>query len=91
LGIWNVPAMLREMPSQLLTEWMAYHNLEPFGDELLDIHLAELKALTFNAARQKGVAALEPDKARLWKKIKQFDPQEYFNSLKASLTFKKWD
>ena len=83
--------MLARMSSRTLTEWMAYHQLEPFGDELLDIHLAQLTAAVINANRGKGKAAMEPKKARLWKIIEKFDPQDYFDNLKDALTFKKWD
>lgn len=83
--------MLQQMSSHLLSEWMAYHNLEPFGDELVDIHMAELKASIINANRKKGASPIEPEKLRLWKKLKAFDPMEYYNGLKAALTFKKWD
>lgn len=83
--------MLRSIPAWMLTEWMAYHSLEPFGDELMDIHMAEIKALLFNANRSKSTPAVEPKKMRLWKIIEAFDPQKYFDGLKAALTFKQWE
>lgn len=82
--------MLKQMSSHLLTEWMAYYNLEPFGDELQDVHLARLTATLLNVNRKKGSNPIDPEKFRLWKKIKKFDPQDYYNQLKAALTFKKW-
>lgn len=91
LGIWNVDGMMREMPSRLMTEWMAYHNLEPFGDELLDIHLAELRAVVTNANREKGSSPVKGKKLRLWKDIETFDPQDYFDRLKTAFTFSKND
>jgi len=83
--------MLREMPSHLLTEWMAYYDIEPFGDELLDVHFSEMRSILFNANRGKNVQAVEPKKMRLWKMVEKFDPQQYFDHLKAALGFKKWD
>lgn len=83
--------MLRQMSSHLLTEWLAYHKLEPFGDELIDVHFAELKALVVNTNRRKGSPAVDPKKYRLWTVIETFDPQAYFDQLKSSLSFKKWD
>ena len=76
--------MLKRMSSRTLTEWMAYHELEPFGDELLDIHLANITAALANANRKKGSAAAQPKEFRLWKEIKTFDPQAFFENLKAA-------
>ena len=83
--------MLTRMSSHLLTEWLAYHSLEPFGDELIDVHFAELKALVANSNRQKGAPAIAAKKFRVWQSIETFDAQAYFDQLKSSLTFKKWD
>jgi hypothetical protein len=85
LGIWNVDDMLRRMSSRTLTEWMAYHDLEPFGDGLQDIHFANITALLANANRKKGSGAAQPKEFRLWKEVRQFDPQEFFNNLKSAL------
>ena len=79
--------MLVQMSSRLFAEWNAYYNLEPFGDELLDIHLSRLASIQVSTSKKQ----VAPDKFRLWKKIVKFDPQEYFDGLKAALTFKKWE
>lgn len=79
--------MLAQMSSHQLTEWMAYYNIEPFGDELIDIHMARLAAIQVSTEKKQ----VAPEKFRLWKKIATFDPQEYFDGLKAALTFKKWE
>lgn len=81
--------MLDEMPSRTLTEWMAYRNLEPFGDELLDIHLANLTATLANANRAKGAPATKPEKFRLWKEISTFNPREFFEGLKSMMARKE--
>lgn len=79
------------MSSRLLAEWMAYYQLEPFGDELIDIHLSQLTALQVST-KKKPVAL---DKYRKWKKIADetgnFDPQEYYNSLKKAFRLEKKD
>lgn len=80
--------LLNRMSSHLLTEWMAYHSLEPFGDELIDIHFAELKAIVINVNKTKGLP-VDAKKYRLWKQTDMFDPQQYFDQLKAALTFKE--
>ncbi len=80
--------MLAEMPSRTLTEWMAYHNLEPFGDELIDLHMAQLEAITVNANRRRGSPA-QPKEFRLWKEISTFDPKEFFERLKGHMQTKK--
>ena len=80
--------MLRNMSSRTLTEWIAYHNLEPFGDELIDIHLASVQAILANTNRKKGSSPMKPNEFRLWKQIQTFDPQEFFDRLKGTLTFR---
>ncbi len=81
--------MLKSMSSRLLTEWMAYYKLEPFGAELVDIHFARLNATLIDVNKSKGSAPSKTEKFRLWKNTKVFDPQEFYNKLKASLTMKK--
>ena len=78
---------MKRMSSRLLTEWIAYNQIEPFGDELLDIQLARLAAIQVSTKKN----PVDLGKFRLWKKIVNFDPQEYFDQLKDALTFKKWD
>ncbi len=77
--------MLKRMSSHTLTEWMAYHNLEPFGDEVLDIHLSNITAAIVNTNRAKGKSAVQAKEFRLWKEIKNFDAQTFFDNLKAAL------
>lgn len=75
--------MLRRMSSRTLSEWMVYNKLEPFGDQLLDIHLAEITAILYNSNRGKGSYAKETKHFRLWEEEKKFDPQEFFDRLKG--------
>lgn len=75
---------MEEMPSDVFTEWMAYYNLEPFGEEVIDHHLAQLTALLYNANKAKNSKSRTADDFRLWKQIKKaFDPGEFFNNLKG--------
>jgi hypothetical protein len=53
-----------------LAGWQAYNRIEPFGDGLLDAHLAELKWLTATAHGAK----VDLDQFKLWK-TKQPEPQ----------------
>ena len=75
--------MLRRMSSRTLTEWMAYYNLEPFGDEMLDIHLSNITAVLKNTNSKN---ATRPKEFRLWKEVKKFNPQEFFSNLKTVLS-----
>jgi len=76
--------MLEEMPSQLFTEWMAYYNLEPFGDEVIDHHMANLTAMTANQNRGKSQKVVKPAELKLWKQIeKPFDAGEFYENLKG--------
>lgn len=81
--------MLADMPSRLFTEWMAYHNLEPFGDELIDIHFARLMAQNASTTKKQ----VNPEKLRLWKRISEksgaWDPQDYFDGLKKAFGLAK--
>ncbi len=81
--------MLEAMPSRQLAEWMAYYSLEPFGAEIIDAHFARLIATLIDVNRKRGSNPTDPGKFRLWKKIQSFSPMEYYNQLKAALTFKK--
>lgn len=40
MGIPNVDAMLESISGVQLTEWMAYADLEPFGEERADLRMA---------------------------------------------------
>lgn len=76
--------MLESMSSRLLAEWMAYYQMEPFGDELIDTHLARIAALLFNANRPKKEKARETKDYELWKHpAKPFDAQGFFDNLKS--------
>lgn len=81
--------MLADMPSALFTEWMAYHNLEPFGDELIDLHFARLTAMQASTAKRQ----VKTEKMRLWKRISErvadWDPQDYFDGLKKAFGLAK--
>lgn len=82
---------MRDMSSRLLTEWMAFYGLEPFGDELVDIHLSRLASI--QVSTQKKQVPL--DKFRLFKKIAvdsgKFDPMEFYTGLKEAFGLKKKD
>lgn len=81
--------MLEEMSSHLLTEWMAYYNLEPFGNELIDIQLAKFQAMMASSKNDMK----DSQKFRVWKKVievtEAFDPMKYYNDLKAAFGLKK--
>ena len=78
----NVDEMLQSMSSHALTEWMAYYRLEPFGDELLDLHMARLTAVMTSTEKKQS----DPKKFRLWQvdENKDFDPQAFFDGLKEA-------
>lgn len=46
----NVDAMLTGMSAEQMTEWMAFGNLEPFGQKLLTEYLAWILATIYNAS-----------------------------------------
>lgn len=82
--------LLNSISSHALTEWMAYHGIEPFGDELIDIHMAQIASILINSNRKKGSSPIDPEKLRMWKVTKKaFNVQEFYNDLKAWAEFKQ--
>lgn len=45
--------MLAEMPARLLTEWMLFYGLEPFGERRADLRAGIIAATVANASRSK--------------------------------------
>lgn len=75
-------ALLAAISSHQLAEWMAYASVEPFGDELLDAHLAQLNANMINKDRKRS-QQVEAGRFRLWKsEAVRWDPQGWFQGLK---------
>jgi hypothetical protein len=76
--------MLESMSSRLLNEWMVYLSQEPFGDELLDTHLATITAILYNANRPKKEKARQVKDYKFWQTPQQtFDAQGFFDTLKT--------
>lgn len=63
LGFPDVDIMLDQMPAEMLSEWLAYYQLEPFGILAEDTISAHWKAIYVNSNRNKGTRA---------KKVTQF-------------------
>lgn len=77
--------MLAQMSSYQIAEWMTYGKIEPFGDELIDLHFAKLDAI-MTSTKEKPQ---EPKNFRIWQgEKKNFDPQDYFNKLKGAMSSK---
>lgn len=51
VGEWDVDGMLRAMPAALLSEWMAFDELEPFGEQRGDLRSALVAMTVANAQR----------------------------------------
>ncbi len=83
-------ALLDAMSSHLLAEWMAYATVEPFGDELLDAHLAQLNANMINKDRKRS-HQMDAERFRLWKseRAEPWDPQAWFQGLKDAMGLNK--
>lgn len=58
LGIWDVDALAEAMPVDVLYRWMAYYQLEPWGDEWLrsSVGFAQFK----NAHKRKSDKMAKP-------------------------------
>ena len=71
VGQVDVDALLSSLSSRQLTEWMAYDQLEPFGERRADLRMAVLASLIANANR-------DPDKRR-----EPFTPADFMPRFEA--------
>lgn len=91
LGHKSVKECQRWISSHEFAEWMAYFNMEPFGDDLLDQSIASLQALMANIhSDPKKGRKFKPDDFVLRKMPEPEDDEplsnkEIFNRLKANL------
>lgn len=49
------------MTSRQFAEWLAYSNVEPFGEQRADLRSAIIACVTANVWRGKGQKALKPE------------------------------
>ncbi len=56
----TVGALLEEVGSAELAEWMAFGGMEPFGTEVDDLRAGLLPALTVNMHRAEGADPVTP-------------------------------
>jgi len=86
MGRLDVDRMLRGMSSGLFAEWIAYSNVEPFGDAFLDTHFATLEAQNYNANRPKGKRAMKIEKFKLHHVAKEkFSGKRFVDGFKRVL------
>lgn len=52
--------MLASIPSRLLSEWMAFAELEPFGDERADLRAGIVASTIVNVNRAQGTPPVKP-------------------------------
>jgi len=80
LGQPNVDAMLDGLTQEQLFEWMAYGQVEPFGEERADLRSAIIACVFANAHRGKGQKAFkvsdfmpkfDKKKPQTWQQMKQ--------------------
>jgi hypothetical protein len=57
----TVDQLLSEISSEELSEWMAYYQLEPFGDERADWRSGMMAATMANLQRSKNRAPYKPE------------------------------
>lgn len=60
MGAPNVDRMLEGMPALMLSEWMAFAAVEPFGEERNDYRLAFALAVIINMFRGKDAQPVTP-------------------------------
>ena len=52
--------MLERMPRRLFLQWIAYHELEPWGEDRADVRAAITAAVTYNVNRGRGARSRQP-------------------------------
>jgi len=52
--------MLAEIPRALFLEWVAYHELEPWGQDRADARAAIVASVTYNVNRGRGSRSRGP-------------------------------
>lgn len=81
--------MLREIPSELLSEWMAYAQLEPWGFEV-DMYAAAISAAAvYNVNRKKGKKPFSPSDFIPEIKSAVENSGDFFKELKSALILQK--
>ncbi|WP_250467631.1 DUF4035 domain-containing protein [Caballeronia sp. GAFFF2] len=58
----------REIDSVEFADWMAFYNIEPFGERIADIRMGMLAATTANIHRDPKTKAFEPADFMPWVK-----------------------
>ena len=53
--------MLDSIPSDMLTEWIAYFRIDPFGEERADLRAGIIASTVANAFRSRGRSARPAD------------------------------
>lgn len=61
LGTPDVDGLLRRMPSSLLTEWIAYDQIDPIGLARVDAGFGLVAATIVNVNRKRGRRAVKPN------------------------------
>jgi len=56
LGRADPDALLAELPQRTLLEWIAYYELEPWGEDRADVRAAIVASTVYNVARGRGRA-----------------------------------
>ena len=85
LGQPNPDAMLSGMPDRIFTDWMAYANVEPFGEERADLRAGIVASVVANVmGRKKGQRPYKPSQFMpRFEPKRTKTPDELFNQIKA--------
>lgn len=78
-----MPALLDEIPYPLFQQWMAYAQLEPFGEERADLRAGIVAAAASNAGGVRGAPAKPRDFMPDFEGASQ-TPDEMIATLKAA-------
>lgn len=70
LGEFDVDALLARYPRRAWLDWLAYHELEPWGEDRADARSAIVASLIYNTNRGRGAQARRP------KDFMAFTPRE---------------
>ncbi|MDR5881122.1 DUF4035 domain-containing protein [Caballeronia sp. LZ032] len=81
----SVARAQREINSVEFADWMAFYNIEPFGERIADIRMGMLAATTANIHRDPKTKAFEPADFMPW--VKQPKKEILFDDPKDQARF----
>ena len=85
LGVADVSGLLDSLPNRAILEWIAYYELEPWGEARADTRTAIIAATTYNMNRGRGQPARQVADFMAHKPSRAQATPAHLSALKAAL------